>query len=509
MGQTEIIPRWEWRTFGVAFGPAEDFLAGQVPTGTKESDELYLLSVRGDTVKVRDGLMDIKLIREVGLGGLERWEPVLKAPFPLGHSDIAAIFAALREPMPDLAQETYSLEELLRELVDPHPGVRAVPVRKRRVRHTIEGCIGELSEVEVGEWVTRTIAIESEDRDAVVAAVRAVGLGNRVNTSYPRGLGALFDNAPPRYATIDVGTNSVKLHIGQPILGGRWEALVDRAEVTQLGAGLAQTGRVSPAAIERTTQAIRGMVEEAREHLVREIAAVGTAGLRMAENRTEVLESIERATGVSVEVISGDEESRLAYVAALAGLGGSDGAVVVFDTGGGSSQFTFGHGDVVDERFSVDVGAARYTERFGLDRQVSPETLQDALAAIAADLDRLDDRQAPDALVGMGGAMTNLTAVMLGLARYDPVAVQGSVLERAEVERQIETYRSLDADGRRSIVGLQPKRAEVILAGACIVRTVMDKLGMDRLTVSDRGLRHGLIHERFGLGEREAHPRSA
>ena len=301
--------------------------------------------MRGDTVKVRDGLMDIKLIREVGLGGLERWEPVLKAPFPLGHSDIAAIFAALREPMPDLAQETYSLEEFLRELVDPHPGVRAVPVRKRRVRHTIEGCIGELSEVEVGEWVTRTIAIESEDRDAVVAAVRAVGLGNRVNTSYPRGLGALFDGAPPRYATIDVGTNSVKLHIGQPILGGRWEALVDRAEVTQLGAGLAQTGRISPAAD-------RAHDDRPSAAWSRRPASTWSGDRRRRDRRAahgrephEVLESIERATGVSVEVISGDEESRLAYVAALAGLGGSDGSVVVFDTGGGSSQFTFGHGD--------------------------------------------------------------------------------------------------------------------------------------------------------------------
>ena len=183
--------------------------------------------------------------------------------------------------------------------------------------------------------------------------------------------------------------------------------------------------------------------------------------------------------------------------------------MVVFDTGGGSSQFTFGQGAEVDERFSVDVGAARYTERFGLDRQVSPETLEEALAAIAADLHRLDDRQAPDALVGMGGAMTNLTAVMLGLESYDPVAVQGSILERGEVDRQIEMYRTLDADARRSIVGLQPKRAEVILAGACIVRTVMDKLGADRLTVSDRGLRHGLIDERFGVGETEAHSKPA
>ena len=194
----------------------------------------------------------------------------------------------------------------------------------------------------------------------------------------------------------------------------------------------------------------------------------------------------------------------MAYLAALAGLGEPEGAVVVFDTGGGSSQFTFGRGAQVDERFSVDVGAARYTEQFGLDSVVSDEVLAEALAAISADLERLDGRPAPGALVGMGGAMTNITAVRLELATYDPDAVQGAVLERAEVDRQIELYRTQDASARRSIVGLQPKRAEVILAGACIVRTVMDKLGQDRLTVSDRGLRHGLLVERFGRGEQEA-----
>jgi exopolyphosphatase/guanosine-5'-triphosphate,3'-diphosphate pyrophosphatase len=194
-------------------------------------------------------------------------------------------------------------------------------------------------------------------------------------------------------------------------------------------------------------------------------------------------------------VIPGAEEARLAYLAVQAGLGPARGSVVVFDTGGGSSQFTFGHGAEVDERFSVPVGAVRYTERFGLDGAVGPEVLRDALAAISADLSDLDGRVAPDALVAMGGATTNLTAVKLGLARYDPDAVQGAVLERAEVERQIELYRSRDAEARREIVGLQPKRADVILAGACIVATVMAKLGQDSLTVSDRGLRHGLLLE--------------
>ena len=105
---------------------------------------------------------------------------------------------------------------------------------------------------------------------------------------------------------------------------------------------------------------------------------------------------------------------------------------------------------------------------------------------------------APANIVAMGGAVTNLTAVSHSMAKYDPDTIQGTVLERAEIDRQIELYRTTPLDKRAAIVGLQPKRADVILAGACIVRTVMDMLGKNELTVSDRGLRHGLLVERFG-----------
>ena len=274
--------------------------------------------------------------------------------------------------------------------------------------------------------------------------------------------------------------------------------MVDRAELTRLGEGLARQGAIIDSALERTAAAIAGMVDEAKRHGVRAIAAVGTAGLRIASNSSEVVAAIQVRTGVHIEVISGEEEGRLAYVAATTGLGLSKGSLVVFDTGGGSSQFTFGHDTTVDERFSVDVGAVRYTERYQLDRAVSPEVLREAMAAISADLSRIEGRPVPDALVAMGGAATNITAVKHRLATYDPAAVQGSVLDRAEIDRQIELYRSRDADARRAIVGLQPKRAEVILAGACIVRTVMEKLGKQDLAVSDRGLRHGVLAERFG-----------
>ena len=494
----EITPRWEWRLFGEHFGEAERRLAKLTPSGVQESDEIYLLSRAAANVKIRDALMDIKVLREVNADGLEQWTPVMKAGFPLPAAEAARVLEALGLPVPTPVRAGYTLDEFIGQFAEPGGAIRVVKVQKRRTRYTVGGCMAEFSKVVANGKPTHTIAVESEDAAGVMRAVRELGLGGYTNTSYLRGLAALVDDEPVRYAVIDAGTNSIKFHIAEQGLGGKWRTVVDRAEMTRLGEGLTQQGVIIDAALERTTAAIAGMVDEAKRHVVRAIAAVGTAGLRIASNGSAVVAAIQARTGVHIEVISGEEEGRLAYVAAKAGLGLNHGSLVVFDTGGGSSQFTFGHDASVDERFSVDVGAVRYTERYRLDGAVSPEVLREAMAAIAADLSRIDGRPVPDALVAMGGAVTNITAVMHSLATYDPAVVQGSVIDRAEIDRQIELYRSRDADARRSIVGLQPKRAEVILAGACIVRTVMEKLGKQSFAVSDRGLRHGVLTERFG-----------
>jgi len=275
--------------------------------------------------------------------------------------------------------------------------------------------------------------------------------------------------------------------------------VVDRAEVTRLGDGLDESGRLNPEPMARTATAIAGMAAEAKAQGVAAIAAVGTAGLRIAPNGQDLVDDVWSRCALTVDVISGEDEARLAYLAAVAGLGlTGSGSRVVFDTGGGSSQFTFGDGDRVLERFSVDVGAARITEEFGLDASVSSDVVGEALASIERDLGRLAGRATPETLVGMGGALTNLAAVRHGLSTYDPDVVQATVLDAAEIDRQIELYRTLTADQRRDVVGLQPARAEVILAGACIVRTVLRVLGRDSLTVSDRGLRYGVLAERFG-----------
>lgn len=510
---TATATRWEWRTFGDGDGAVlnavEDAAAKLSATGVQESDEVYFVAPGGENVKIRDAVLDIKVLRETDDVGLHRWEPTLKAAFPLSRADVTTAFEALHQPLPALGRDAYTLEQFETELIGPNPAVRAVPVHKRRVRYTYRGCMAELSEFVVDGRRVRTIAIEAEDPAAVWAAVNAAGLGEHVNRSVPEGLTFLVEGALPRYAVIDCGTNSIKFHIGErrdgaasagagP--GASWVTVVDRAEITRLGEGLEGTGAISDEAVERTVVAVRSMVAEARRLAVLTMVAVGTAGLRSATNRDEVVATVEAATGIRIQVISGEEESRLAYQAVRAGLGAVDGSLVVFDTGGGSTQFTFGDGDDVGERFSVDVGSVRYTERFGLAEAVGRDVLDAALAAITADLTRLEGRPAPDALVGMGGTITNLTAVKLGLATYDPDRVQGATLERAEVDAQIERFGDLGTEERRAVVGLQPKRADVILAGACIVRTVMDLLGRDRLEVSDRGLRHGLLAERFGPG---------
>lgn len=302
-----------------------------------------------------------------------------------------------------------------------------------------------------------------------------------------------------RYAVIDVGTNSVKFHIGEKHADGTWTKVVDRADVTRLGEGLdASGGAFTPQAMERTVVAIAGMAAEAQREGAAAVAAVGTMGVRTARNRDDFIAAVVQRCGVHIEVIPGAEEAHLAYLAVKSGLGFGAGSIVIFDTGGGSSQFTFGHAAAVTEQFSLNVGAVRFAEAYGLAGVVSPTDLQRAMDAMAADLSRLDAAAVPDILVGMGGAVTNLTAVSLSLRMYDPDAVQGAALTSREVDRQIELYRSHSTEERRQIVGLQPKRAEVILAGACIVRTVMRKLRKDVLTVSDRGLRHGLLVDRFG-----------
>ncbi|HTN79442.1 MAG TPA: hypothetical protein VMK16_07205 [Acidimicrobiales bacterium] len=183
-----ISQRWEWRTWGDSFGSTEAALTRWDATGESEGDERYLLTVDGDNVKIRDELVDIKVLREVDQRGLERWEPTLKAGFPLDARTLATIFSSLRRPLPALPRESYSDDQLLAELIETDDAIRVAHVHKRRARFRLGDCMGELTDFVVDGTPIRTIALESVDPALVAAQIAALGLAGRENTSVPRAL---------------------------------------------------------------------------------------------------------------------------------------------------------------------------------------------------------------------------------------------------------------------------------------------------------------------------------
>ncbi|WP_028660038.1 hypothetical protein [Nocardioides insulae] len=492
-----VVPRWEWRTFGdLPDDPVWGFLRGVAPV---ESREHYLLSLHGDaSVKVRAGLLDAKILRALNDAGLQLWVPTMKSPFPLDEAEVAAVLEALGDPGTTRPMGGVADVGSLAALVGARPGLRVVQTRKLRRQGTLDGCMVELTDLTADGRSTRTAAVESPDPDLVVRTVRRLGMEGRRNTCMAAGLKALLQWWPGRFAVLDVGTNSVKFLLGRRREHGTPETLLDTAAVTRLGEGLAETGELAPAAMDRTVAAIDGFLTQARRDGPVAVVAVGTAGLRQASNREDFLAAVHDRCQVGVEVISGVEEAEVAYRAAVSALPLRGDRLLVFDSGGGSSQFTRGTATGIEEQFSLDVGAVRITERFGLADAVPREAVDAACSALAEEFDRLRHGPRPDTVIAIGGTSTNLAAHLHRLVNYDPAVVHGTVLEVTEVERQIETYRRLSADARRELPGLQPARAEVILAGACIVRTILALTGQEAMTVSDRGLRHGVALQRFG-----------
>ena len=143
-----IIPRWEWRTFGESFGESDSQFTAPELGGVQDSDEIYLLSpVNVANVKIRDGLMDIKALEQVNRDGLEQWRPVMKGAFPLPAAEAKNVFNALGVAPPALGRTLYTLEQFVAELATPGQRLRVVKVHKRRTRYKIDGCMSEMAEV--------------------------------------------------------------------------------------------------------------------------------------------------------------------------------------------------------------------------------------------------------------------------------------------------------------------------------------------------------------------------
>jgi exopolyphosphatase/guanosine-5'-triphosphate,3'-diphosphate pyrophosphatase len=235
---------------------------------------------------------------------------------------------------------------------------------------------------------------------------------------------------------------------------------------------------------------LESFAAEARAAGAKAIVTSATSAARDASNGSEFLNAAKARAGLDIEIIAGDEEARLSYASAHSDFGGEH-PLVVIDIGGGSTEFIFG--DVqgrVQFRHSYDVGSVRLTERLGPDAGRMRATLKEAFAALPAP-------PVGFRMVGVAGTVTTVLAVARAIDPYDPKKVHGAVMSKAEAEGVTKKLWSLSHEERKALPGMQPKRADVIPCGTLILEEAMNRLGATELTVSDRGLRWGLLADRF------------
>ena len=302
-----------------------------------------------------------------------------------------------------------------------------------------------------------------------------------------------------RFAFIDIGTNTILGLIAELKNDGSFDVLDDLAEITRLGEGVQRNGRIGPEGEERSLKVLRCYLERFESLNVEAIMAVGTSALRDARNSAEVRGRFKEQLGFDVRVISGDEEAAYSFLAVQRGLPLNRRELLVVDVGGGSTEFIRGSEAGVSQAVSINIGSVRLTEQFLHSDPVQTEECEKMRLAIERELALLPRQWLKDSsiltLVGIAGTFTTLSAVEKKLARYAHGEVHGSRLTLGEVRRQVALYQGKTIAERKAIDGLEPKRADVILAGATLIERTMTVFHLQQAIVSDQGVRYGLLHE--------------
>jgi len=325
------------------------------------------------------------------------------------------------------------------------------------------------------------------------------GLGVRgtVKGSSPH----LDGQKPRRLAAIDIGTNSIRLVVAKVSADGSYKVMDDEREVTRLGAGLAQTGRLSREAMENSAQAIARMRRVAHHYDVDQLAAVATCAVREAANGGEFLDLVHSRCGISVSVIPAEFEGRLAFRSVAGAFDLSTSSVGVLDIGGGSTEVVLSQLGEIDHVDSLPLGAVRLTELFpGVDNgaELAFARMSEWVRAQLRELVGKPAYPVP-LVIGTGGTFTSLARLAIACCEDEHAAQSGSIkvrgyeLELPQVADILNWLRRMPLRARAHIPGLSRDRAGIIVAGVAIVHAAAEHLGAKRVRVHDGGIRDGLI----------------
>jgi exopolyphosphatase/guanosine-5'-triphosphate,3'-diphosphate pyrophosphatase len=294
-----------------------------------------------------------------------------------------------------------------------------------------------------------------------------------------------------RVGVVDVGTNTVRLLIADVVKGELTE--VERVhEITRLGKGVDARKRLDVLAAKESANVIAGYVEKARAAKAERIRVAGTSALRDAEDAMQFVRVIQERCGEPLDILTGLGEGRLSFMGATAGL--PEGLYMVCDIGGGSTELTVGQ-EGPTATVSLDVGSVRLTERFLRADPPTGAQVQTVLSRVGDSLEETNFElmvSQKETFVGVGGTITTLAAVALGLREYDSKAVHHARIATSEISKASERLRRMKVFEIRRMGAVEGGRADVITAGSLVLRFVMDRWGYDEVLVSEHDILDGL-----------------
>lgn len=297
-----------------------------------------------------------------------------------------------------------------------------------------------------------------------------------------------------RVAAIDVGTNSTRLLIAEEQADG-FRPIERRMIITRLGQGVDRTRRLDDEALQRTLATIADYAATCGELGVGALRVTGTSAVRDARNRAEFFDGVRRLTGQEPEMLSGDEEGRATFLGAASDLY-DEGALLVVDIGGGSTELILGEGHEPVSLVSLDIGCVRMFEKHLASDPPSPEELDALRAEVRGELARARQQLGVPAgarLVGVAGTVSQLALLKAGIPVHDPDVTHHFVLSHGDVRMLARRLESLTFSQRKRIAGLEAGRADVIVAGAEILQSVMETFDAAEVLVSEKDILDGLV----------------
>lgn len=299
-----------------------------------------------------------------------------------------------------------------------------------------------------------------------------------------------------KIGTIDIGTNSMRLLIAD-YNNNKIENRKKYINTTRIGQGVDKDGYITKEAMERNLKALKEFSDKCKEEKCHKVYCMGTSALRDSKNGQEFVNKAKQLTGIDVKIICGEEESNLGFMGVLEGTNSDKkDDILVIDIGGGSTEFIVGNEEGIKFCKSENVGALRMTEKFINTDPVSDEDFNAMTKfieeTVLSTIDKINTMNISK-LVGIGGTITSLSAMNQQLEVYSMEKIHNSVVTKKDLEKILQNLKMMTLNDKKTLKGLQPKRADIITAGVEILNIVMEKLEFEEIMISEYDNLEGLI----------------